>query len=107
MSNAMPWIRFHLYDWINDTDKMTLEQRGIYITLLVRMYDKKAPIKEDFETLARVCNCSQKKFATIVEYLTKNNKLLQTDKGLWNTRVEKELKEIAWHKHREDKENVQ
>ncbi len=86
---------------------MISEQRGGYITLLVCMYDKKAPIKEDFQTLARVCHCSQKKFAAIVEYLTQNNKLLQTDKGLWNARVEKELKEATWHKHREDKENVQ
>ncbi|WP_375659058.1 DUF1376 domain-containing protein [Bartonella sp. MR30HLJHH] len=56
----MPWIRFHLYDWISETDEMTLKQRGVYITLLVCMYDKKAPIKENFGTLARICNCSQK-----------------------------------------------
>ncbi len=91
----MPWIRFHLYDWISGTDGMTLEQRGVYITLLVRMYDKKAPIKTDFETLARACNCSQKKFATIVEYLIRDNKLIEIDGGLWNARVEEELKDFA------------
>ncbi len=91
----MPWIRFHLYDWISGTDGMTLEQRGAYMTLLVRMYDKKAPIKEDFETLSRACNCSQKKFATIVEYLMRNDKLIEIDGGLWNTRVEEELKDFA------------
>lgn len=91
----MPWIRFHLYDWISGTDGMTLEQRGAYMTLLVRMYDKKAPIKTDFQTLARICHCSQKKFATIVEYLMKNDKLIETDDGLWNTRVEEELKDFA------------
>ncbi len=91
----MPWIRFHLYDWISGTDGMTLEQRGAYMTLLVRMYDKKAPIKEDFETLARACNCSQKKFAAIVEYLMRNDKLVETDNGLWNTRVEEELNDFA------------
>ncbi|WP_273755799.1 YdaU family protein, partial [Bartonella sp. MM73XJBT.G] len=95
MSNGMPWIRFHLYDWISGTDGMTLEQRGAYMTLLVRMYDKKAPIKEDFETLARACNCSQKKFAAIVEYLMRNNKLVETDNGLWNARVEEELNDFA------------
>ncbi|WP_455466423.1 YdaU family protein [Bartonella sp. B39] len=95
MSNAMPWIRFHLYDWISGTDGMTLEQRGAYMTLLVRMYDKKAPIKEDFETLARACNCSQKKFATLVEYLMRNDKLVETDNGLWNMRVEEELKDFS------------
>ncbi|WP_375640121.1 YdaU family protein [Bartonella sp. MM55XZML] len=95
MSNGMPWIRFHLYDWISGTDGMTLEQRGVYITLLVRMYDKKAPIKTDFETLARACNCSQKKFATIVEYLIRDNKLIEIDGGLWNARVEEELKDFA------------
>ncbi|WP_375661010.1 YdaU family protein [Bartonella sp. CL71SXKL] len=95
MSNGMPWIRFHLYDWISGTDGMTLEQRGAYMTLLVRMYDKKAPIKEDFETLARACNCSQKKFAAIVEYLMRNDKLVETDNGLWNTRVEEELNDFA------------
>ncbi|WP_375659043.1 hypothetical protein [Bartonella sp. MR30HLJHH] len=33
-----------------------------------------------------------KKFATIVEHLTRNGKLIQTDNGLWNTHVEEELK---------------
>ncbi|MCZ2159216.1 YdaU family protein [Bartonella sp. 220] len=98
MSNGMPWIRFHLYDWISGTDGMTLEQRGVYITLLVRMYDKKAPLKTDFQTLARVCHCSQKKFATIVEYLIRDNKLIEIDGGLWNARVEEELKDFAGKK---------
>ncbi|WP_375694694.1 DUF1376 domain-containing protein, partial [Bartonella sp. AC158YNML] len=69
--------------------------RGAYMTLLVRMYDKKAPIKEDFETLSRACNCSRKKFATIVEYLMRNDKVIETDNGLWNTRVEEELNDFA------------
>ncbi|WP_375628490.1 DUF1376 domain-containing protein [Bartonella sp. TT67HLJMS] len=95
MSNAMPWIRFHLYDWISGTNGMTSEQRGVYITLLVCMYEKKEPLKTDFQTLARVCHCSQKKFAAIVEYLMRNNKLVETDNGLWNTRVEEELNDFA------------
>ncbi|WP_375656021.1 DUF1376 domain-containing protein [Bartonella sp. MR63HLJHH] len=95
MSNGMPWIRFHLYDWISGTNGMTSEQRGVYITLLVCMYEKKEPLKTDFQTLARVCHCSQKKFAAIVEYLMRNNKLVETDNGLWNTRVEEELNDFA------------
>ncbi|WP_375679548.1 DUF1376 domain-containing protein [Bartonella sp. AP7XZML] len=95
MSNGMPWIRFHLYDWISGTNGMTSEQRGVYITLLVCMYEKKEPLKTDFETLARVCHCSQKKFAAIVEYLMRNDKLVETDNGLWNTRVEEELNDFA------------
>ncbi|WP_236824104.1 YdaU family protein [Bartonella sp. WD16.2] len=39
---------------------MTLGQRGAYITLLIRMYDKKSPVKEDFKTLACACNCTEK-----------------------------------------------
>ncbi|WP_375637122.1 YdaU family protein, partial [Bartonella sp. AP152HLJHH] len=95
MSNGMPWIRFHLYDWISGTNGMTSEQRGVYITLLVYMYEKKEPLKTDFQTLARVCHCSQKKFAAIVEYLMRNDKLVETDNGLWNTRVEEELNDFA------------
>ncbi|WP_273760015.1 YdaU family protein [Bartonella sp. ML70XJBT.G] len=95
MSNTMPWIRFHLYDWISGTNGMTSEQRGVYITLLVCMYEKQEPLKTDFQTLARICHCSQKKFAAIVEYLMKNDKLIETDSGLWNTRVEEELKDFA------------
>ncbi|WP_273724268.1 YdaU family protein [Bartonella sp. AU18XJBT] len=95
MSNAMPWIRFHLYDWISGTNGMTSEQRGVYITLLVCMYEKKEPLKTDFETLARACNCSQKKFAAIVEYLMRNNKLVETDNGLWNARVEEEINNLS------------
>ncbi len=91
----MPWVRFYLYDWISGTNGMTSEQRDVYITLLVCMYEKKEPLKTDFQTLARICHCSQKKFAAIVEYLMKNDKLIETDSGLWNTRVEEELKDFA------------
>ncbi len=56
---------------------------------------KKEPLKTDFQTLARVCHCSQKKFAAIVEYLMRNDKLVETDNGLWNTRVEEELNDFA------------
>ncbi len=59
------------------------------------MYEKKEPLKTDFQTLARACNCSQKKFEAIVEYLMINNKLVETDNGLWNTRVEEELNDFA------------
>ncbi len=51
MSNAMPWIRFHLYDWISGTNGMTSEQRGVYITLLVCMYEKKNHLKQIFKHL--------------------------------------------------------
>ncbi|WP_208435743.1 YdaU family protein [Bartonella phoceensis] len=95
MSNAMPWVRFYLYDWISGTNGMTSEQRGVYITLLVCMYEKKEPLKTDFQTLARVCHCSQKKFTAIVEYLMRNDKLVEIDNGLWNTRVEEELNDFA------------
>ncbi|OPB29623.1 YdaU family protein [Bartonella sp. WD12.1] len=95
MSTKMPWIRFYLDDWTSGTGGMTPEQRGIYIMLLIRMYDKKSPVKEDFKTLARICNCTQKKFTTVVDYLIKNDKLIQTDEGLWNLRVEEELKDFT------------
>ncbi|ENN89967.1 DUF1376 domain-containing protein [Bartonella bovis] len=101
MSNVIPWIRFYLDDWVSGTGGMTPEQKGIYLTLLIRMYDKKSPVKEDFKTLARVCNCTEKKLATVVDYLIKNDKLIQTDEGLWNLRVEEELKEAAFIQEQE------
>ncbi len=61
------------------------------------MYEKKL-LKTDFQTLARVCHCSQKKFAAIVEYIMKNDKLIETDGGLSNKRVEEELKDFAYKK---------
>lgn len=91
----MPWVRFYLYDWISGTNGMTSEQRGVYITLLVCMYEKKEPLKTDFETLARVCHCSQKKFAAIVEYLMRNDKLIEIDGRLWNLDVEEELNNLS------------
>ncbi|WP_019223374.1 DUF1376 domain-containing protein [Bartonella rattaustraliani] len=94
-SDKLPWIKFYLYDWLHGTSGMTFEQKAIYLTLILYMYDKKAPLKDDFGTLSRVCNCSQKKFATVVEYLIKRGKLIQTDSGhLWNCRVEAELNSI-------------
>uniref|UniRef100_UPI0005848FF4 DUF1376 domain-containing protein n=1 Tax=Bartonella queenslandensis TaxID=481138 RepID=UPI0005848FF4 len=75
-SDKLPWIKFYLYDWISGTHEMTSEQRGIFLTLILRMYDKRAPLKDDFATLSRACNCSQKKFAVTVEYLIKSDRLI-------------------------------
>ncbi|WP_051018507.1 DUF1376 domain-containing protein [Bartonella queenslandensis] len=89
----LPWIKFYLYDWISDTYEMTPEQRGIYLTLLLRMYDKKEPLTDDFAMLSRFCNCSTRKFGNVVEYLIKIGKVTKTDDGsLWKPELEKDLK---------------
>ncbi|WP_019224037.1 DUF1376 domain-containing protein [Bartonella rattaustraliani] len=93
MSIKLPWIRFYPHDWISDTYEMTPEQRGIYLPLLLRMHDKKAPLKDDFRMLSRFCNCSTRKFSGVVEYLITSGRLIKTDAGgLWSSEVEKEVK---------------
>ncbi len=58
------------------------------------MYDKKHQLKKTLKRLYAL-KLLAKKFATLVEHLIRNDKLIEKDNGLSNTRVEEELKDFT------------
>lgn len=86
----MPWIRFFPSDWLGGTRGMSASEAGVYINLLAMMYERRAPLVEDCAKLARLCGASNSVFRRTLEQLIADGKIIRTEAGLWNDRVEKE-----------------
>lgn len=96
--SASPWVRFYPSDWLAGTRGMTAAETGIYMTLIMMMYERQEPIRDDRPRLARLCGASNAVFKRAIEQLVEDGKIIEREGGLWNERVEKELsyrREIA------------
>ncbi|MBZ9600727.1 YdaU family protein [Phyllobacterium chamaecytisi] len=85
-----PWIRFFPSDWLGGTRGMSAVETGVYITLIMTMYERGEPIPEDHARLARLCGASNSAFKSALETLVSEGKIVRVVAGLWNERVEKE-----------------
>lgn len=86
-----PWIRFFPSDWLGGTRALRPEESGIYMTLIMLMYEHGSPIKENLDRLSLVCNTTVVVLKKTLEFLVSENKISRTDEGLWNEKVEKEI----------------
>lgn len=86
-------VAFYPSDWLAGTRGLSAEETGVYITLVARMYEMAAPIERDDHRLARLCGCKTRpSFVKALEYLISEGKISETDEGLFNERVQKEIK---------------
>ena len=85
-----PWVRFFPSDWLAGTRGLSAIESGVYITLVALMYERGGPLTENRGRLARVCGTSNKRFEMALSALIGHGKIIETDLGLWNDRVEKE-----------------
>lgn len=92
-----PWFQFYASDWLAGTRGLTPAETGIYITLIAMMYETRAPISMEKRRIARLCNCPPGAFAKALECLIDDGKIIETEGGLWNERVENEIqkREVA------------
>jgi uncharacterized protein YdaU (DUF1376 family) len=88
--SEMPWVRFFPSDWLGGTRGMSAAETGIYITLIATMYERCEPVPEDHQRLARLCGSPYTRFVAALENLIAEGKILRTERGLWNERVQKE-----------------
>lgn len=86
----MPWVRFFPSDWLGGTRGMSAAETGVYITLIATMYERGEPIPEEHARLARLCGASNASFRSTLEALVSEGKIVRTEVGLWNDRVQKE-----------------
>jgi len=56
------------------------------------MYEREAPLSIDPKRLARLCGCTHAAFNKAVQALVEEGKISNTENGLWNERVQKEIK---------------
>ena len=91
MSRDAPWFRFYVDDWIAGTSSLTAAEKGVYISLLAAMYDRREPIIGDPIALARRCGLPYNRFVPVLDRLVRLGKITRLDDGrLWNERVKKE-----------------
>ena len=83
-----PYIPFYPSDWLAGTRGLTAAETGVYITLIAMMYEREAPIQMSHDRLARLCGTTKTNLKAAVRVLVQEGKLIETDAGLWNERVE-------------------
>jgi uncharacterized protein YdaU (DUF1376 family) len=92
--STSPWTKFYASDWLNGARALSLQERGLYITLIAMMYDEGGPIVGSDERFARLCGCKVSEFQKGLAALVAEGKIIKTERGLWNNRVQKELGKI-------------
>ena len=86
-------IAFYPSDWLAGTRGLSDSETGVYITLIARMYEMAAPIERDDIRFARLCGCKSKSaFVKALGHLISEGKIIETNNGLFNERVAKEIK---------------
>lgn len=91
MSKQGPYIPFYPSDWFAGVADMTPAETGIYINILMMIYDAGEPVKADFGRMARRMNCPKGTLTAIVIGLCAAKKLIMKDGFISNERAEKEL----------------
>lgn len=83
-----PFFQFYPSDWLAGTRGLTAAETGIYITLIAMMYEREAPISMPIDRLARLCGSTVTNLKKAISTLIDEEKIIETDAGFWNTRVE-------------------
>ncbi|WP_144755348.1 DUF1376 domain-containing protein [Bartonella saheliensis] len=92
MSNKLPWTRLFSSQWIVDVSGMSIVEKGLYMTLVLYMYEERRPIIEDAPKLARWAGCSVRILKKTLDILLRDEKIIRLDDGrLWSLKVEEEL----------------
>ncbi|WP_273724068.1 DUF1376 domain-containing protein [Bartonella sp. AU18XJBT] len=92
MSTKLPWTRLFSSQWIVDVSGMSIVEKGLYMTLVLYMYEERRPIIEDAPKLARWAGCSVRVLKNTLDILLRDEKIIRLEDGrLWSLKVEEEL----------------
>tara|TARA_R110002110_G_scaffold113522_3_gene281850 strand:+ start:2450 stop:3283 length:834 start_codon:yes stop_codon:yes gene_type:complete len=93
---SMVHVPFYPSDWLAGTAALSDTEKGVYITLVARMYEMAGPIERDDNRLFRVCGSKSKaSFVKALEYLISEGKILVTDEGLFNEKASKVIEQTT------------
>jgi len=89
-------IPFYPSDWLAGTLGLSDAEKGVYITLIARMYEMAGPIERDDDRLFRVCGCKSKSsFVKSLGYLISEGKIIVTADGLFNEKAAKVIEQTT------------
>jgi len=87
-------IQFCPADWLSGCHTLTAAERGVYITLIMMMYDRAGPLTEDEGRLARACGLPTVGFSRALNALVDQGKIQRIEGGLFNARVGREIENV-------------
>ena len=87
VSKHYPYFKFYTADWLTGTASLSAAEKGVFITLLAKMYENNGPIKRDDGRLARECGLPKAGFIRAVEQLIELNKITFDGANLYSDRV--------------------
>jgi len=89
------YVQWQLSDYITGTQGMTVDQEGVYMRFLVRLYDRGKPFPDDDRMMARVMAMDLRPWRRIKTQLIEMGKILVKSESLTNTRFERERQKRA------------
>tara|TARA_B100000686_G_C16711091_1_gene929167 strand:- start:424 stop:1218 length:795 start_codon:yes stop_codon:yes gene_type:complete len=84
-------VDFYAKDWLLDTQMLTLEERGVFITIVSSIYHRGEAILDDNKWLSNLCNCSVRKLKSIKNDLLAKGFISVKDGKIHQKRAEKEI----------------
>jgi len=91
----MKFAQWDVEAWLVGTQNLSLEQRGVYVTLITKLYDLDGALPDDDRMCAHICNCSTRKFRTIKKELIEMGKIYVEDGYYKNDKTTKTLRKAA------------
>lgn len=96
-------IDFYPQDWLIDTARLTNEERGVYIQIVMMIYSNRGPIPDDEKHLANICNCSTRMVRSVIKSLFEKGFIQITGSKITQKRAELELNIKRTHLERSSK----
>jgi uncharacterized protein YdaU (DUF1376 family) len=91
----MRFVQFFPDDWNTGTARLTLEERGAYITLISHLYSYDGILENDDQRNAHLCQCSTRKFRKIKERLLELGKIEVVDNHIINEKATNTLRKAS------------
>lgn len=91
--SAVPYMKFYIGDYLGDTQHLTTFQHGAYLLLIMAYWQRRGPLPNDDEKLARIVGCAS------ADWLQCKSDVLAffdiEDGLLYHGRIERELESVA------------
>jgi len=94
-ADTSSFVMFYTSNWFGGTEALTYEQKGFYVDLLFRMWERKGPLPDDQQWLAAHLGCDPRIIRRLRADLIRLEKLESRDGFLSNRRMMKEIAKMV------------
>lgn len=90
-ADRTPFLKFYTTDWLAGCIGLDFEERGFYLEILIRMWDRKGPLPDDDAWLAGALACNPRTVRKLKAALVAREKLFIVDGLIHNRRMDEEI----------------